>query len=499
MRLALFAVLFAASLAQGQLLAPTAPEAQGVNSAGVQAFVEAFEKEVDAPHGFVLVRHGHPIAAGWWAPYDRATPHMLYSLSKSFTSTAIGLLSDDGKLDVDNAVLPYFPDDAPKDPDANLRAMRIRDLLTMNSGHDKDTLARVTLAGNDNWVQTYLSFPVEHPPGTHFVYNTGNTYMLSAIVEKITGQSVLDFLKPRLFEPLGIANPTWETDPRGIDTGGWGLSITTEDIARFGQLYLQHGMWDGKRLLSESWISLASAPQTPNGTNPNSDWNQGYGFQFWRCRHNCYRGDGAFGQYCIVMPDLDAVLAINGGQGDMQRTLNLVWDHLLPAMHDAPLPADDAAAEALSKKLASLHHAPVSGEANSPHIAKITGNTYIFDANKAGLKSVTFAFDGDTRRIVLDTEHGQERFDVGYGKWEKQTVSFYQLGIPAAASTGPQTVAASAAWAKPDQLVARAWITTTPYRIDMTFDFDAEANALAMAARIYPLQGQMTTFKASAK
>src|SRR5207244_5422812 len=165
---------------------------------------------------------------------------------------------------------------------------------------------------------------------------------LSAIVQKVTGMTVLDYLKPRLFEPLGIEHPTWEASPQGITAGGYGLSIRTEDIARFGQLYLQKGKWQEKQLVPESWVEAATARQTSNGSNPKSDWDQGYGYQFWRCRNGAYRGDGAFGQYCIVMPEQDAVIVITSGLRDMQAVLNLVWETLLPGMSKKTLPADKA-------------------------------------------------------------------------------------------------------------------------------------------------------------
>ena len=171
-----------------------------------------------------------------------------------------------------------------------------------------------------------------HKPGTHFLYNTPATYMLSAIVQKVTGITVLDYLRPRLFEPLGIENPQWDTSPQGISLGGYGLSVRTEDIARFGQLYLQKGVWMGKRLVPSAWIDAATTRQTSSGSNPTSDWEQGYGYQFWRSRHGLYRGDGAFGQFCIVMPEQDAVVAITSGGRDMQAVMNLVWEKLLPAL-----------------------------------------------------------------------------------------------------------------------------------------------------------------------
>lgn len=491
-------VFFVASLAPAQVLDATTPEAQGVESAGVLAFVEAFEKDVDAPHGVVILRHGHTLAEGWWAPYEPNAPHMLYSLSKSFTSTAIGMLADAGKLDIDDPAVSFFPDKLPDNQSENLKAMRIRDLLSMNTGHDQDTLGRLTQGRGDDWVRTFLSLDVDHHPGTFFRYNTGATYMCSAIVQKLTGQTVLEFLKPRLFDPLGIENPAWESCPRGINTGGWGLSIGTRDIAKFGQLMLQHGEWNGRQLISKNWVALATAAQTPNGANPQSDWNQGYGFQFWRCRHDGFRGDGAFGQYCIVLPDQDVVVAINGGQGDMQKTLNLVWDHLLPAIHDQALPANPAAA-ALAEKMKRLAHAPVAGEATSPLASKINGKTFTFDKNNADLQSITFQLEGDSPGVTLSTTRGEHRYQFGRGQWFKQTIHYEKLGIPAASTTADQPVAASAAWTKPDQLTLRAWLTATPFRLDMQCNFADDANTLTLEVRMHPLQGKPATVKATAE
>src|SRR5437868_7240084 len=199
------------------------PEEQGVSSSGVQSFVEAADKNIDALHGFMLLRHGHVVAEGYWAPYNADSPHALYSLSKSFTSTAVGLAVADGKLSVDDEVLKFFPDDAPAEPSANLKAMRVSDLLRMSTGHQTEP-ARTAA---EPWTKTFLAHPVPNKPGTHFLYNTSGTYMLSAIVQKATGETVLDYLRPRLFEPLGIEHPTWETSPQGITAGGYGLSIRT--------------------------------------------------------------------------------------------------------------------------------------------------------------------------------------------------------------------------------------------------------------------------------
>ena len=279
------------------------PEAQGIASADILGFVQAADQQVDTMNSFMLVRHGHVVSEGWWAPYDAETPHILYSLSKSFTSTAVGLAISDGKLSLDDQVLKFFPEDAPPQPSDNLRAMRVRDLLRMATGNQTEAQLRDATTKDEPWTRIFLAHPVPFKPGTHFLYNSPGTYMLSAIVQKVTGMTVLDYLQPRLFEPLGFKNPTWVTSPQGISAGAWGLMARTEEMARFGQLYLQKGEWQGRQLVPRAWVEEATSLKTANGSAPTSDWDQGYGYQFWRCRHNAFRGDGAFGQYCIVIPD----------------------------------------------------------------------------------------------------------------------------------------------------------------------------------------------------
>ena len=328
----------------------SSPEAQGISSASVRAFVEAADKQVDTMHSFMLVRHGHVVAECWWKPEAADKPHVLYSLSKSFTSTAVGLAVAEGKFSIDDPVLKFFPDDAPAQPSDKLKAMRVRDLLTMSAGHQTEP----KLTADAPWVQSFLAHPVEHKPGSHFLYNSPGTYTCSAIVQKTTGQTVLDYLKPRLFEPLGIEGAEWSTSPQGINTGGWGLFLKTEDIAKFGQLYLQKGQWNGKQLVPAEWIAQATSKQVSNGSDPTKDWDQGYGFQFWRCRHGAYRGDGAFGQFCLVLPEQDAVIAITADTKDMQAELNVVWDQLLPAFQKDALPANAGEEAKLQQTLAIL-------------------------------------------------------------------------------------------------------------------------------------------------
>jgi len=228
----------------------------------------------------------------------------------------------------------------------------------MTCGHETEPKS----VGGGPSVKAFLAHPVPHKPGTHFQYNTMGSYVLSAIVTKVTGQTELEFLKPRLFEPLGIEDPTWDTSPEGYSLGGYGLKLRTEDIAKFGQLYLQKGMWDGKQLIPRKWVEQATSKQVPNDQESHAkmgaDWTQGYGFQFWRCTHNAYRGDGANGQFCIVIPDKEVVIAITAQTGDMQRELNVVWDKLYPAFQDKALPEDAAGQEKIKQVVANLEAHP---------------------------------------------------------------------------------------------------------------------------------------------
>lgn len=338
------------AIGQSVALPRATPESQGVDSARVHEFVRAADAKVNSMHSFMLVRHGNVVAEAWWAPETADKPHVLWSLSKSFTSTAVGLAVSEGKLSIDDPVVSFFPESLPAELSPHLKGMRVRDLLTMSTGHQDE----VPLRGVQDWIKAFLAHPVPHKPGAHFCYNTPATFMQSAIVQKVTGEKVSDYLTQRLFEPLGIESPRWDENPQGISLGGYGLYLKTEDVAKFGQLYLQRGRWGGRQLIPAEWVDAATSKQVSNGSDPTRDWDQGYGFQFWRCRHDAYRGDGKDGQFCVVLPELDAVVVITANTRDMQGELNLVWEHLLPAFHDRVLDENSEAQSMLRSFVASL-------------------------------------------------------------------------------------------------------------------------------------------------
>ncbi len=441
----------------------SSPESEGVSSAALLRFVDQAGSRVDAIHSFMLVRHGRVVAEGWWSPYAAGEPHTLFSLSKSFTSTAVGLAVSEGRLSIDDPVLKFFPALAPANPGKNLSAMRVRDLLTMTTGHHEDVIEGF-FDSPDDLVRKFLALPVAHKPGTFFMYNTPATYVQSAIVQQLTGQTVLDYLRPRLFEPLGIEHPRWETSAQGISLGGYGLHIRTEDIARFGLLYLHRGEWNGRQLIPASWVDQATAKQVSNGSDPAGDWDQGYGFQFWRCRHGFFRADGAFGQFCIVMPQLDAVLAITSGTRDMPLVMNLAWDLLLPGIKPDALPADPAAEAKLRETLAHLTLPPVM--AASVPAAPVAGRRYAF-ADGGEFKAVAFGeATGEGQTVTLNLGGADRTVTVPAGSWQRVS--------PDVLGSVDDPVALSGAWTAPDTYTLEFCHYRTPFLITKRLHFSAD-------------------------
>ncbi|MBK7174708.1 MAG: ChbG/HpnK family deacetylase [Bacteroidales bacterium] len=313
------------------------PQAENMNPTAITKYLEAVKTQKQELHSLMVLRHGKVVAEHWFGEHSAQKKHVMWSVSKSFTSAAIGFAVNEKKLKVSDKVISFFPDDLPAVMTPNLENLEIRHLLTMTTGHATEP-AVDTLPGNENWVRVFLGTPLAYEPGTYYTYNSIATYMLSAIIKKVSGEDLLDYLYPRLFRPLGITGATWDKSPQGIALGGWGLSLRTEDMAKFGQFMLQKGAWKGEQLLPEAWFEEATRSYNNQGPAwaktakvKDSDWLQGYGYQLWRCRHNAYRADGMVGQFIIVIPDKDAVVVTTANIPDMQAEINLIWKYILPA------------------------------------------------------------------------------------------------------------------------------------------------------------------------
>jgi len=458
------------------------PEAEGVSSEGILAFLNVAENSRHELHSIIFLRHGKVIAEGWWDPYKPELKHTLYSTSKSFTSTAIGFAVGENHFTVNDKVTSFFPQDLPDTVSPFLADMTVKDLLSMSAGQDPDPTF-TTVMNDSNWVKAFLALPVVYDPGTKFLYNSLATYMLSAIVQKVTGEKVLDYLTPRLFQPLGIEGMDWEVDPKGINTGGWGLRLKTEDMAKFGQFYLQKGEWNGKQLLPEKWVEEATsakidqAPDLPKAAKDTNDWTQGYCYQFWRCRNNAFRADGAYGQFIIVMPDQDAVIAITAETQNMQDELNLVWKYLLPAINKDKLPENAAMASSLKQKLSSLALSmPVKGN-NSPFVSKISGKTFTLEPNEKHIETLSFYFMEDMCHVTLKADSTDFLLTFGAGNWitgETTKPGPNLFGLARAHFTGlpPSKVAGSYGWKDDNTLELVLRYIESPHTERMICKFD---------------------------
>jgi hypothetical protein len=315
--------------------------------------------------------------------------------------------------------------------------------------------------------------------------------MLSAIVQKVTGQRILDYLKTRLFDPLSITGMDWEVDPGGINTGGWGLRLKTEDMAKFGQLFLQKGKWNGEQLLPASWIEEAStkkieqAPDAPQAKRDSSDWMQGYCYQMWRCRNYCFRGDGAFGQYIIMMPEKDAVIAITCETADMQAELNLVWDYLLPAIKDEKLAENSDLSGALKQRLAALA-LPKPASANGLSVvAQISGKTFTLEPNDRHLESVNFNFTDSLCNVTMLVNSAPFTFSFAHDTWAVGETAMFGPNLLVRAKAhfvgiGPSKVAGSFAWKDENTLELVLRYIESPHSETVTCRFDRNKAAFGV-------------------
>jgi CubicO group peptidase (beta-lactamase class C family) len=384
------------------------PSAAGIDAAGLSAFVEALENApaID-PHSLMLVRGGAVVAEGWWAPYAADRVHLLYSLSKSFTSTALGFAVAEGLVDLDAPVLSYFPELDADITDPRSRGLTVRSVAAMAAGHSVDMLDAAAAADPVDLVRGFLLLPPDGRPGVDFAYSQPCTFTVGAIVQRVSGEPLTSYLRPRLFEPLGIGTVGWQRDASGREIGYSGLHATTGAVAALGLLHLQRGRWGERQLLPAAWVDEATRPQVSTAGEPNPDWQQGYGFQFWASRHG-YRGDGAYGQFCIVLPEHDTVLAITAQTPDMQSVLDLVWNHVLPALDSSGSAAAD---EVLAARLATLALPALSG---TPLPASAL--TYRAAAGNDQPSITELRLAGGDGATVVEGNH-QLTFTIGAGEW----------------------------------------------------------------------------------
>jgi CubicO group peptidase (beta-lactamase class C family) len=435
----------------------SSPAAQGVDSRGILAFLDAVDTAGIDHHSLMLVKNGQVVAEGWWSPYSSDRVHLLYSLSKSFTSTAIGIAIGEGLLTLDDPVTSFFPDKLPAEVPPRVAAMRVRHVLAMASGHRDDTI-RSLHAGGPDLVATFLSIEPDADPGTLFCYNQGCTMLLSAIITELTGEKLLDYLRPRLLDPLGIEQAHWLELPGGINQGFSGLHAETESVAKLGQLYLQGGRWDGRQLVPEAYVAEAQQAHVDNSlSSDNPDWQQGYGFQFWRCRHDAYRGDGAFGQFLVMIPDSDALIVVTAETPDMQLQADLFWEHLLPALSSSASPDPDAD-ERLAERLGRLATATIEAATESPPDAITFTRAGEPDDRLTDVSSIRVEPTAEGSRLVLVRDGDVESaVEVRPGDWTEGKVPDVGSLLPPVMATG--------GWTDAQRYAADLVFVTSPHRL----------------------------------
>ena len=357
------------------------PEEVGVRSELILEYIDNLEHSQTEMHGLMIMRHNKMIAQGWWTPFGPNLRHGLQSHTKTYAATAVGIAYTEGILKLDERLIDIFPDESPEDPSENLKLLTVRDVLCMGCGMD-------TMPFNSkDWIREFMHTPVNHKPGTTYMYNSTGSTLLGAIVRKKTGLGLHDYLTPRLFNKIGINpdNLRWLCMADGMEVGGGGLFATTEDNFRLMKLYADGGVWEGERILAEDYVQLATTNQNDSATesinNPQAFDNfLGYGFQIWMCKpHRAYRADGAMGQFTIVLPDLDMEIAINEtavGAHWAQTTLDITWDFIEKITEEGPLPANEEAYDRLNRKLKSLNVGNPECQPFSPLLKKIDGQKY---------------------------------------------------------------------------------------------------------------------------
>lgn len=367
------------------------PESVGIPSEVIEKLLDRLESGFTEPHGLMIMRHGKICAEGWWAPYAPGIRHGLQSHTKTYAATAVGIACTEGLLKLEDRIIDIFKEEAPENPSENLQKLTVRDVLCMGCG--MDTMPFPSM----DWIKEFLATPVNHVPGTTYMYNSTGSTLLGAIVRKLTGLGLQDYLKPRLYDKIGIDcdNHRWIYMPDGMEVGGGGLYATTEDNLRLMKLYADGGVWEGERILSEEYVKKATSLQNESATeaenNPLAKDNHlGYGFQIWMCKpKGVYRADGAMGQFTIVVPDKDMIIAITenaAGAHWAQTTLDTMWEFLDEIPMEDSLPEKEAASEKLHRRMSMLALPAPKYAPYSEYLEKINGVTY-------QLKEDTFLLD----------------------------------------------------------------------------------------------------------
>lgn len=470
----------------------TRPESVGVSPAWVTDFVRALNRRGEMHHSFLMMRHGRVFAEGYWAPFTASSKHRMYSVSKTFTSAAIGCLVDEGKLRLTDKIVDYFPDQLPAQRDPYLAETTIRDLLMMSTPYP--TGATYTQPGVDrmNWLHSFFhpTIAPDHPAGTLFHYDTSATYVLDVLVERLTGKPFLEYLKDKMLRALGFSEDAWcVSAPEGHSWGGSGVICTTRDLARFARVFLGAGCVDGVRYLSESYARVATSRQIDNCTDGHTDGlhGHGYGYQIWCTADGTFSFLGMGGQLAICDPAHDFLFVCTSDTQGAPAGYAFIYDYLrfyvLDRLQSDALPRDDAAYNELQSLLSGLKIALPVGESSSEFASQVNGVRYRLNPNPMGIRAFVLHFDGDSGALVLDTDRGEKHFPFGLGQYveaEFPETQYSGASINHPLGRGYRCLNA-AVWREPHKLFLRSFVADDYFgNLAVTISFKGDAVAVLM-------------------
>ena len=397
------------------------PESLGIPSSAVEDFLEEITEKRLCMHSFLLLRHGKVAAEGYWPPFNQDRKHRMYSISKSFTSIAVGMMIEEGQISLESKVSDFFPEYLPKDAHPYTRQATVRDLLMMA------TCNKINSYGveSPNFTESFFtdSGP-KHKSGQIFSYDTAATTVLAALVEKLSGKTMLEYMRPVLDE-IGFSKDAYCVEtPEGTSWTGSGILCTSRDLARFALLCMNGGQWNGKQLLNREYVNEATAWQIDSSVSDYSiEGRHGYGYQFWRLREGGFYMYGMGSQYALCMPQHGTILITNGdtqgiaGAGD---ALISMYFRLVEKLSDGPMPEDPAAQSRLNDRISTLSLPRPLGSRETPLAKEISGRKYILDKNEAGMKWLRLNIEADKCRLQYENESGEHELLFGMGKYKTQ-------------------------------------------------------------------------------
>jgi CubicO group peptidase (beta-lactamase class C family) len=399
------------------------PDELGIPSEKFLDFILSLEDRKLCMHNIMILRHGKIAAQAHYPPFTGNSLHRMYSVTKSIVSVAIGFLIEEGKISLKGRMADFFPEYLHKTVHPFIAEMTVRDCLIMATPY-RGTTYRVH---DKNWAKTFFTAAPLHKAGTVFNYDTSATVALNALVEKISGCGLIEYLRPRLFDPLGFSQDIWCVErPEGGAWGGSGMQCSIYDLARFGLFLLNKGQWEGRQLLSASYIEEAASPLIDNRvTSWCPELQFGYGYQIWRTRHNGFCAWGMGSQLALCLPEKDTLLVTTGDTqsiaGDANPLLDAFWRHIYPYISDTAVSCSPEASSKLKNKLACLEFPTVDGAPSSPLQTDFHGKTYRFSKNPMKIKWALFEFASGEGLMKYENATGVHELRFGIGKYVEGT------------------------------------------------------------------------------